>query len=154
MGCRRRVVTPLGYSVATSTLTADLHPDLWVSNYNGHQMTELAVREDVGRPPLVRPLGRMPVAIPEDVGDRALLKAAGVVRLPAHIAWSPPYEYDLDDRRDLRCAYAQVMAEGLAADVRYYIDLDILVDIWDELYLPPHVRRRWSDWLADRGLLP
>ena len=62
------------------------------------QMTELAVREDVGSPPLVRPLGRMPVAIPEDLEDRALPKASGVVRLPAHIAWSPPYEYDLDDR--------------------------------------------------------
>ncbi len=95
----------------------------------------------------------MPVAIPNDMEDRSLPKAAGLVRLPAHVAWSPPYEYDLADRRDLRCAYARVMTEGLEADVRHYIDLDILVDIWDELYLSPHVRKRWNNWLAERGLI-
>ena len=104
-------------------------------------------------PPRVRPLGRMPVAIPADIEDRSLPKASGVVTLPGHIAWSPPYEYDLDDRRDLRSAYARVMTEGLDADVRYYIDLDTLVEVWDELYLSPHVRERWGAWLAERGLI-
>ena len=94
----------------------------------------------------------MPVAIPDDMADRSVSKASGLVKLPAHIAWSPPYEYDLDNRRDLCCAYAQVMAEGLADDVRYYIDLDILVTVWDELYLPRHVRERWREWMDDRGL--
>ena len=65
----------------------------------------------------------------------------------------PPYRYDLDDRRDLRCVYARVMTEGLDADVRYYIDVDTLVEVWDELYLSPHVRERWGAWLAERGLI-
>lgn len=104
-------------------------------------------------PPRVRPLGRMPVAIPADIEDVSLPKASGVVTLPDHIAWSPPYTYDLDDRRDLRRAYARVMTEGLDADVRYYIDVGTLVEVWDELYLAPHVRKRWGAWLADRGLI-
>lgn len=46
------------------------------------------------------------------------------------------------------------MTEGLDDDVRYYIDLDTLLRLWDELWLSPHVREAWSDWLRDRGLLP
>ena len=111
------------------------------------------VDDRLDEPPLVRPLGRMPVAIPADIEDRSLSKASGVVTLPDHIAWSPPYEYDLDDRRDLRGAYARVMTEGLDSDVRYYIDVDTLVEVWDELYLSPHVRERWGAWLAERGLI-
>ena len=86
------------------------------------------VDDRLDEPPRVRPRGRMPVAIPADIEDRSLPKASGMITLPGHIAWSPPYEYDLDDRRDLRGAYARVMTEGLDADVRYYIDVDTLVE--------------------------
>ena len=37
-----------------------------------------------------RPLGRMTVSVPEELLDRSLPKATGVVPLPDHIAWSPP----------------------------------------------------------------
>lgn len=95
----------------------------------------------------------MPVAIPEDIENRSLPKASGVVRLPGHIAWSPPYEYDLDNPRNLRCAYERVMTEGLDEDVLYFVDLETLVEIWNELYLSPHVREPWSAWLRERGLI-
>ena len=45
-----------------------------------------------------------PVSIPDDIEDRSLPKARGKVTLPRHIAWSFPYDYDLDDRKDLRAA--------------------------------------------------
>lgn len=95
----------------------------------------------------------MPVAIPDDMEDRSVRRVSGVVTLPGHIAWSPPFEYDLDDRRDLRCAYARVMSEGLEDDVRRYIDLDTLVDLWHELHLSPHVRAPWERWLLQRCLI-
>ena len=95
----------------------------------------------------------MPVAIPEDVADRSLPKASGVIVLPGHIAWSFPHSYDLDNPKDLRAAYARVMTEGLDDDVRYFIDIDTLVDVWEDLYLSPHVRERWGAWLAERGLI-
>ncbi len=112
----------------------------------GHLVTD--VREAARRP-----LGRMPVAIPADASDRTLPKAGGVVRLPGHIAWSPPHVYDLDDRQQRCRAYARVMSEGLEADVRYFIDVDALVEVWDEIHLAPHVRERWSAWLTEQGLL-
>jgi len=29
-----------------------------------------------------------------------------------------------------------------------FIDVDELIALWDELYLPDHVRRAWAAWLA------
>ena len=95
----------------------------------------------------------MTVAIPEELADRSLPKATGVVRLPGHIAWSPPYEYDLADRRSLRRAYQRILTEGLAGDVVWFIDLAILREEWDALHLSPHVREPWERWLRARGLL-
>lgn len=101
----------------------------------------------------VRPLGRPPVAIPPDIEDRSVPKASGRVRLPGHIAWSEPFEYDLDDRGELLLAYAQVMTEGMEDDVLRYIDLDVLMGAWDDLCLSPYVRQAWEEWLGERGLL-
>ena len=94
-----------------------------------------------------------PVAIPDDIEDRSLPKASGVVTLPRHVAWSFPYSYDLDNRKQLRACYERVMTEGLEDDVRLYIDLDTLVELWNELWLSPHVREAWSAWLHSRGLI-
>ena len=73
--------------------------------------------------------------------------------LGCRVAWSFPDGYDLDDRKDLRACYARVMTEGLDDDVRFYIDLDRLLEVWDEMWLTPHVREAWSAWLRDRGLI-
>ena len=100
-----------------------------------------------------RPLLMRPVSIPDDIEDRSLPKASGRVTLPRHIAWSFPYSYNLDSRKSLRSCYARVMTEGLDDDVRFYIDLDVLLDIWDEMWLSPHVRDAWSVWLRSRGLI-
>ncbi len=80
-------------------------------------------------------------------------KASGTVTLPRHIAWSFPCTYDLGDRKSLRSCYAKVMTEGLDDDVRYYIDLDTLLELWDELWLSRHVRAAWSTRLRSRGLI-
>ena len=93
------------------------------------------------------------ISIPDDLEDRSLPKASGKVTLPGHVAWSFPYSYDLDDRKSLRDCYARVMTEGLDDDVRFYIDLDVLLDVWDELWLSPHVREAWAVWLRGRGLI-
>jgi hypothetical protein len=42
--------------------------------------------------------------------------------------------------------YEQVLREGTDEDVRYFIDIDVLLDLWGELVLPPTVRRAWADW--------
>ena len=88
-----------------------------------------------------------PVAVPDDVDDPRVVKATGRVVLPLHIRWSgPPKSYDLDDERDRCRVYEQVLREGGDDDVRFYVDVDELQRLWDELVLPSHVRRAWAAW--------
>lgn len=75
-------------------------------------------------------------------------KARGVVELPLHIRWSgPPKTYDLSNKRDRALVYEQVLAEGTDEDIRYFIEIPELIDLWEELFLPAHVRLRWAAWL-------
>ena len=96
----------------------------------------------------------LPPEIPDDVHDPRVPKARGVVRLPQRVNWSEADPiYDLDDRRQRALAYEQVLAEGTAEDVRRFIDVDELIEVWDELVLPRAVSRAWIDWVAEhRGV--
>lgn len=88
------------------------------------------------------------MAVPEDFGERAAAKATGRIELPRHIRWSGPrIRYDLADRSDRARVYEQVLREGTEDDVRFYVDPDQLLELWDELVLPPAVRRAWADWV-------
>jgi hypothetical protein len=93
-------------------------------------------------------------AVPEDLDEENLAKASGVVELPLHIRWSgPPRRYDLSDRRERARVYEQVLREGNEDDVRWFVRVDELIDLWDELELPRHVRQAWANWLErHRGL--
>jgi hypothetical protein len=86
--------------------------------------------------------------VPDDLDDPSLPKAAGQLELPLHIRWSgSPITYDLDDRADRARVYEQVLREGTADDVRFYVRADELLALWDELVLPTAVRDAWADWL-------
>jgi hypothetical protein len=92
-----------------------------------------------------------PIAVPDDLDEQPLTKARGVVELPFHIRWSdPPIAYDLDDRADRIRVYEQVLREGTEDDVRFYVDVDELREVFDEIVLPPPVRRAWEAWLRRR----
>ena len=92
-----------------------------------------------------------PVAIPDDIDDGTLLKASGVVELPLHISWSEPsLTYDMSRRADRLRVYEQVLREGTEDDVRYYVDVEELASVFDELVLPPYVRAAWSEWFGRR----
>ena len=94
-----------------------------------------------------------PVEIPDDLGDDAVAPVTGRVKLPNRIAWSGQGEFDLEDRRDRMYVYQLVMTEGTEDDVRRYIDVDHLVEMWNDMWLSPHVRERWRRWLRDRDLI-
>ena len=96
-----------------------------------------------------------PVAIPDGIDDPGLRKATGVVKLPSWVRWSgPPRSYDLRDRRDRALVYEQVLTEGTEDDVRYFVALADVVDLWDEMVLPDYVRAAWATWLeARRGIV-
>ena len=97
--------------------------------------------------PLLR--GDLPPEIPDDIDDPAVAKASGVVTLPRHVNWSRrDPTYDLSDRGQRIRVYEQVLREGTADDVRYFIDVDELIDLWDEMVLPRAVSEAWIRWLA------
>jgi hypothetical protein len=105
------------------------------------------------RGPGVGPAAR-PVSIPDDLDTTQRRVIRGRVALPLRVRWSgPPRTYDLDDPHDRLMVYEQVMAEGTDDDVRSFIDVDEVVELWKELVLPRHVRRAWVEWLREhRGL--
>ena len=87
-------------------------------------------------------------ALPDDLDSADMEKVGGVVELPLHIRWSgPPRHYDLTDRQQRARVYEQVLREGNDDDVLRFIRADDLIDMWDELVLPRHVRQAWADWL-------
>jgi hypothetical protein len=86
--------------------------------------------------------------MPEDLDDPFLSKASGRVELPLHIRWSgPPVIFDLGDRADRARVYELVLREGTEDDVRFYVEAEKLRELFDELVLPPSVRRAWAAWL-------
>lgn len=85
-----------------------------------------------------------PVALPDDL-DQPRERANGIVELPAHVYWSGPQRaWDLDDRRQRAQLYEIVLSEGTEDDVRRFVAVDDLIDLWDELWLAPHVRQAWA----------
>jgi hypothetical protein len=86
--------------------------------------------------------------VPDDL-DSSMPKASGQIQLPLHIRWSgQPLIYDLDDRADRARVYEQVLREGTEGDVRFYVEPEHLLELWDELVLPPAVRQAWTMRLA------
>ena len=43
-----------------------------------------------------------------------------------------------------------MLAEGTDEDVRFYVVIEDLIDLWPDLVLPHHVRQAWARWLATR----
>lgn len=85
-------------------------------------------------------------AIPDDLDDASIVQAAGVVELPLPVQWSGRRSYDLTDRSDRARVYEVVLREGTEDDVRSFVRLDQLEELWDELLLPAHVRAAWERW--------
>lgn len=93
-----------------------------------------------------------PVSIPDDLTSSSQSTLKGIVVLPNHIRWTPPIlEYDLSRVVDRVRVYELVMCEGNEDDVRRFINVDDLVQLWDRIYLPEYVRRPWATWLKSHG---
>lgn len=71
-----------------------------------------------------------------------------VIRLPLHLKWSGPREYNLSDPQQRRRVYEIVLREGRAPDVRKYIDPDELLRMWTDIVLPEGVRAAWADYFS------
>jgi hypothetical protein len=71
----------------------------------------------------------------------------GTVNLPLWLFWScPGHTFDLGDRDMRQWLYQTVLREaGRPEDLTTYLDGDMLVALWPDLYLPKGVRQAWED---------
>lgn len=93
------------------------------------------------------------ILVPTALPRLPLAQALGVVELQLHLNWSEPgRQYDLSDRRQRARVYEIVLREGGPGDVLTYIDGALLVDLWDELVLPPKVRAAWAPLVTLQSL--
>jgi hypothetical protein len=70
----------------------------------------------------------------------------GRVELPLWLIWCPDRTFDLDEPGMLRWMYQTVLREATRAqDLATYLNGDMLVALWRDLFLPKGVRRAWED---------
>lgn len=73
--------------------------------------------------------------------------ACGVVELPLRLFWSAPgHTFDLDQPPMLQAMYEAVLREASRPeDLTSYLNGEVLVAVWPELYLPKGLRRAWEE---------
>lgn len=73
--------------------------------------------------------------------------AHGPVVLPLRLFWSPAGRvFDLDDPPMLRSMYETVLQEAIyPEELTTYLNADVLVAVWRDLFLPRSVRRAWEE---------
>jgi len=90
-----------------------------------------------------------PYLVPNRLWRLDLIDAFAAVTLPRHLYWSgPSRSYQLASRRDRARVYEIVLREGTAVDLMSFIDGALLVDLWDDLVLPPRLREAWAPVIA------
>lgn len=97
------------------------------------------------------PVGRGRIAfVPDRLPELAATRAFRTIHLPIHLDWSSPSrEVQLSERRQRLQAYEVVLREGSPADIESIVDGSLLVDGWEDMYLPAAVRDAWQP-LIDR----
>jgi hypothetical protein len=71
--------------------------------------------------------------------------ATGVITLPRHVRWSgTARSYEVTDPVARRTAYKHLLEEGLADDLRRYLNAGLLVADLPYLVLRPEVRAAWQ----------
>ena len=106
----------------------------------------------VSRSSTLGPASR-PVAIPLGFDTSNDVKAQSEVQLPIHIWWSEPKRvFDLGSPKDRLRVYELVLSEGDEDDVRFFVRYDELRSVWDQLFLPRHVREAWERKFPQLGV--
>ena len=73
--------------------------------------------------------------------------AHGVIELPLRLFWSAPDRtFNLDQPSMLQAMYEAVLREASRPDdLASYLNGEVLVAVWPELFLPKGLRRAWED---------
>jgi transcriptional regulator with XRE-family HTH domain len=83
--------------------------------------------------------------VPDHLPRLDVAQAFARVSLPLHLNWSNRGRvFDLASRADRARVYEVVLQEGRPVDILAYVDGALLIDLWDEMVLPPAVRSAWA----------
>ena len=83
--------------------------------------------------------------VPDHLPRLDVAQAFARVSLPLHLNWSNRGRvFDLAWRADRARVYEVVLQEGRPVDILAYVDGALLIDLWDEMVLPPAVRSAWA----------
>jgi hypothetical protein len=95
------------------------------------------------------------VATPSSRPRRGVLVAAsltdlqgptrGMVELPIWLFWYPDRTFDLDEPGMLPWMYQIVLREAGSPEDLAYLNGDMVIALWPELFLPKGVRQAWED---------
>jgi hypothetical protein len=95
----------------------------------------------------VRPGWVRDVALPRAL-DELHGPLSGTVGLPARVFWSGPdpraVRWNLADPHRRRDLYEIVLVESTLDDVRELVNANALIELWNEMYLPPWIRNAWQ----------
>lgn len=86
-----------------------------------------------------------PHVVPDRLPQLPAARAFASVQLPLHIDWSTPGKwYDLAVRETRGLVYQYVLTEGFAEDILTFVDGNLLVDVWDSMFVPDDIRDVWQ----------
>jgi transcriptional regulator with XRE-family HTH domain len=74
--------------------------------------------------------------VPSRLWRVPIAAALGVVRFGGRV-------YELADREQRRAAYSALLCEGGPEELLDHVDGALLVELWEELVLPAHIRAAW-----------
>ena len=66
------------------------------------------------------------------------------VRMPDRVGGTDQEAWDLGDRDDRRRLYENLLVSGDAEQIMRWVDGALLIDLWNELDLPPGIRTAWE----------
>lgn len=90
-----------------------------------------------------------PYLLPETLGELAG-PVTGVIWLPLRLDWSARTEFHLDDPAERNVMYERVIREATRIDdLRSYLNEEVLLQVWMQLFLPARVRRSWEARFPD-----
>lgn len=72
-------------------------------------------------------------------------------RLPVHIDWSARRVRQPYDDADTASLYATAINNGSAADVRLWVDPELLAEYWSDIPIDPPLRAMWAEHLRSLG---
>lgn len=87
---------------------------------------------------------RKPFDIPKTL-EELCGPSAGKITLSPMIYWGPTHDFNVTNRDEARTAYEHILTEGSLSEMRTFLNRDLLIDVWCDLFLPTYIAVAWEN---------